>query len=271
MSRVLYIWTVWFLAAIWSRPAWGCSRPVSEVDLKALIAGAQTSFSQLDAAGFQADVDQISSLLPCVETGLSPEIIASYHQLQGFRAFVSRDVERSRAALTAARRTLPGISLPPGLLPETHPLSIAWAAIALDSIPTTPLPDVRGRLLLDGSPAVERPSTVPTLLQWEDAKGQIRLTSYLWPEEPLPAMLLPDPRRPFRAPLAITAGLGAVATGLLYYGASQSADQFWDPATPNAELPGLQQRVNLLTGGMIGAGGLGLAAGVSLLAISLRW
>ena len=258
----------WMLALLAS-PASACT-PVTEAQINAQIQAAEVSFARLDTVTLQAEVDRISSLLPCVTDRLGATTIALWHQLQGFRSFIGRDLDRSRSAFTAARRTLPGLRLPADI-PATHPMALAWSAVALDSVPTTALPAVPGQLWVDGVASRERPSTIPALLQWEDARGHIRLTTYLWPEEPLPAILMPDPRRSWRIPLAVTAGLGATAAGLFYWRASADAAVFWDAATPDDELPGLQQRVNGWSGAMVGASSLGVAAGLGLLAVSVKW
>jgi hypothetical protein len=253
---------------------------------------AQAAFGATKVPEFQVAIAEIDALVPCLMEPVDPELAALVHRMRGLGAFIERDQDRARQAFASARALQPDYSWPEDLIPWGHPLLGLYQALPTDeaAFETVP-PPASGWVYMDGRPSEPRPLEWPTIMQVSDAEGAVQLSSYLWPGDPLPEysielapsqlLAVPEPtpgdesalpatvaatsttvRTGPRAGLLAAAGGAAVASGVLYALAARSHDQYWDPATPYADLDGARGRTNGLVLASAGAAGLALGSGV---------
>jgi hypothetical protein len=253
---------------------------------------AQAAFGATKVPEFQAAIAQLDALVPCLMEPVDPELAALVHRMRGLGAFIERDQDRARQAFAAARVLEPDYSWPEELIPWGHPLLGMYQAQSVDdaAFETVPPPG-SGWVYMDGRPSEPRPIEWPTILQVSDAEGAVQLSSYLWPGDSLPeysvdlvtSTVVPAPvptqtdepalpvtvaatsttvRTGPRPALLAAAGGAAVASGVLYALAARSQDQYWDPATPHADLDVARGRTNGLVLASAGAAGLALGSGV---------
>lgn len=247
------------LLLVVSAPAPGhaaCTEAITPAEVGLLLDDAEAAWIQLDERRFEDAADTLGGRIACLDAAPDHALVARYHQLQGMRAFLARDAPRSRLAFAAARRVHPPTGLSPSLVPERHPLREEYTAMPLEAISLTRVPrPAAGALWFDATASTDRPANVPTLFQWQDARGAIRRTAYVWPDAPLPAYPVAGAAR--RSLLIVAAASGIAAAGL-YTGAGLTAATYHDPVTPRDDLGGLRTRVNVLNGAAIV---VGVAAG----------
>ena len=260
---------------------------------------AETAFGATRVAEFQAAIQELDVLVPCLMEPVDPELAALVHRMMGLGSFIERDQDRAREAFAAARVLQPDFSWPETLIPWGHPLLGLYQANPIDggTFQTVPTP-AAGWVYMDGRPSEPRPLEWPAILQVSDAEGAIQLSAYLWPDQPLPdygvepvTELLPVPvpsadlqpgipvtvaatsttvRTGPRRWMLVTAGGAVAASGVLYALAARSNDTYWDPNTPYAELDAARSRTNGLVLASAGVAGVALGTGVAAF-LELQW
>ena len=286
-----------------SMPASAADTTCPELTLGGSVRGAaeraQAAFGATKVPEFQAAALELDALVPCLMEPVDPELAALVHRMKGLSAFIGRDQDRAREAFAAARVLQPDYSWPESLIPWGHPLLGLYEALPITgtAFETVPTP-ASGWVYMDGRPSEPRPLEWPTILQVSDAEGAIQLSSYLWPGEPVPdygiepvveLSLEPPPssveqpaipvavaatsttvRTGPRPWMLATAGGAAVASGVLYALAARSGDQYWDTATPYADLDAARGRTNGLVLASAGVAGVALGTGVAAF-LELQW
>ena len=248
---------------------------VCPADAAALIGAldrAESAFTELDSPGFHQAVNDAAADADCLTAPIDPATAARLHRMVGLRGFVDGDEAAARLAFAAARSIEPTYAFPTSLLPRNHPALALYdeAAQVAGTTEAAPAP-AEGRLQFDGSPSLLRPSAWPTVAVLVGPAGAAMHSAYLSPGEPIFSytVAIPAPDRRVNAPLAVGAGAGLVCSGLLYGLARASHEAFYDPSTPDADLPDLQARTNHLFYSSVGAAALGVGAGVG--ALTLHW
>ncbi len=218
-----------------------CPTPLNATELIARIDQAELAYGAEDLERFRAQREQILDDLPCLSELLTRGQVARVHRLEGLAMHLERSPEQAALAFAAARYAdTPSALLPVTVVPDDPnlPERIAFAAESLvdQRWVAVPLPP-GGILSFDGAADAMRPERWPTLFQAELA-GQLTLTAYLWPDEPLPPIPAPAPLdthththvddlplelppkvRPTRV-ATLTVGAGSLATaavGAAYY------------------------------------------------------
>lgn len=261
------------LAPAWTAPAQAaptrtdCVERASSARLVLVLEDAEAAFARLDLEGFQAATDEAATLVPCLEATLSREQAARYHRVQGLRAWLVRDLDRSRLAFLAARAIQPDWRFPVELVPEDHPTREAYMALPLEELVTAPVDVPDGaRLVVDGRVSTLRPVNLPAVLQLQDELGGLRWSVYAGPGEALPDwpqdLAAGRDRHPWRIPLVAGSAGSAALSGVLVALAAGSAARYHDADTPVEALDGLRTRTNGLLVASAAAGGLALGAGV---------
>lgn len=265
----------------------GCiSDPVGVDGVYEAIELAQMSFGAGDDGTFLDAAQYAQLVLPCLQEPLTRRMAADWHRLMGLVALVSQDEPGAQRAFAAARTIEPNYRLPPSLNRESLSVDAAYQALPIEAVATEEI--LSGGIQLDGRPARERPIELPTLAQVFRDDGSVQQTAWVRPGEPLPdyaialptagiaaiqieplaAEPLPTGPRPkhISRPLLGGAGGAIVTSGLLFAAASVSHERFADPATPYADLNGLEKRTNSLTTASAVAGVVGLGLGVGVVA-----
>jgi hypothetical protein len=260
-----------WLAAIASLAAAGaadCPQTTSLAQLRTAISSAETAYAAVDLRAFEAAVESARAALPCIAEVVPPSTAASLHRAEGLSAFVASDSERARTAFGAARRIEPAFAFPEELVPEDNPVLALYAGFDLSKATALDIPaPPEGSLRVDGRPTRIRVPEVPQVVQWVDPAGAPRLTSYLWPGDPLPRWPVPGaaPVSHRRRTFAIGSAIGVGVAGGLY-GAAAAVHATWqDPATDVSRVDGLRTATN----GLVLGSATALAAALGLGAASL--
>lgn len=249
-----------------------CEAPSSAEDLSAAISAAEDAFARMDEAAFSSASAEVDARLACAGEPLSRKEAAALHQLVGLERFFAHDREAAAAAFSAARAADPKAELPDSVAPPGHPLRALSSAPPTDPARVEVGPPPAGYLVIDGRRGTARPTTLPTVLQGVAPNGELWVSAYLWPQDPLPPWpdtLLPTPSAHPHARRNVAIVLGSLAVGSaaasvgLYSAAHSAEAQYWALSTPSADLPALRSKTNTTQTLAFGAGGLALGIGAA--------
>lgn len=250
------------LCGLGTRAQATCAEPAATQQLGQVISAGNAAFGSLDADGFRQADSEASRLLPCLDEALDPVQVSALHKMHALAAFLDRDHAAAVAAFRSMLASAPGYRLSEDLAPPNHPLRVDFeVAAGTASVAGTPLEaPKRGWVHVDGKAQDEVPVDRPWVFQRFDEDGQVLSTALV----PVGADLPPYPSRArggssARVPLWITTGVAAAASGTFFLLAQSNEQAFWDPSTPDAELPGLRSQTN--TFGWLSAGAGVLAVG----------
>jgi hypothetical protein len=236
---------------------------VSSVDLARTVEQAELAFGSLDVDSFRTNTTRLDAEVKCLRDLASPALAARIHRLEGLRAWIDQDAERSRASFAAARAIEPEYQFPQAMVPVGHPvlnqyeLSEPGARFSALAVPAN------ARLFLDGTEAVQRADDRAALAQLLHDKGSIRASALLWPGEPMfPYDTKQEAAKGPNLPLSIVAA-ASLALGITTYAlAADTHAQFENPNTDVAALPALQESTNTLFFTSVGAGAIALGTGI---------
>lgn len=279
--------------AVHARTVADCEQTWPADRIKDLAASAQSNLESIDADGYLATRDVLLANLTCIREPLSGELVGSVHLIMATAASIEQNDTQIAPALAGLLVAVPGYQLSPALYPEGHPVRalLSHASLLARSTATQPLPArAVGWFESDGVHTTTVPTERAALVQELDADGAVLETRYIWPGDPLgtwsamptaaPGVPAKVPRAKAtprakagkaRVPLLISAGAGAIATGVLYGFARDRFEAFYGPgyAAPYTEdevreLEDLRDLTNGLTIGTIAAGvaTVGLGVGV---------
>lgn len=247
--------------------------PAEPAALSASLDRAESAFNDMDERAFRQAVNDAAADADCLTQPIDSATAARLHRMVGLRAFVDGDEAAARLAFAAARAVEPVYAFPESFLPRNHPaLALYGEAAQLSGAADAVDPPAQGQLQFDGQASLARPRAWPTVAVLVDPAGNAEHSAYLSPGEPLfpypVAPPEPDARR-LNTPLAVSAGLSLLGSGVLYGLARASYDRFYDPVTPDGDLAALQDRTNRLYYTSVGAAALGVGAGIG--AFTVRW
>jgi hypothetical protein len=261
-----------------------CERRLSTSELDSLLAEARRSLEKLDTQLFVDTTDALGVAIPCLGEPLTGHLAAEIHRTKGIRAVSERDPQ-APWVFAAARAIEPAYKFPSTLIPDNHPVRIAYAQVDLSKGQVAPLrPASEGTLMLDGRQNAWRPMDWPTVAQYLGPDGAVVWTTYLRPGMPMPSypeqtsapevavnpLLIGSDVPPVetrsnpKVPFAIAAISSAVLTGVLLTAAGMSEAEFNDPDTLDKDLDALRSRTNAFTiaGGLTGAATVGFGIGI---------
>ncbi len=287
------------LFVLWASPAHAAC-PSTVQDVLVNVNAAMSAYATMDALAYQAARAAAMADLACVREPLSPVDAAGLHRLSGLDAYVTDDRAVGTGAFRAALAIQPAFQLPSTMVPEGHPLREWYDAARVGGEgPDTVLVASPGtQIYVDGVPTTRVRAESATLLQWIDASGEVRETSYLavgapmpwWarPEVgalattgvadaprpmPVPTTNAPDASRPrnrVSAPLVGSAAVLGVGSGVMYALAANTHATWADPETPYDTLDRLRTTTNNETIGAAAAGALALTLGIAGF-VTIRW
>lgn len=250
-----------------------CPEVVSVTALRLMMRQAEEAYRALDIEAFRSSLDSAATQLPCIDERLGAPDIARYHRLQGLLASVVGDTARAQQAFLAARSLEPGFRLPLDMVPAEHPTRLEYAALPLDSVVWEPLPPPRqGRLFIDGTEQLQRPTNRPAVAQRLDEADRIVDGSYLWPGAALayPTAATASSLRHRSRGLSIGAGGAAVASGVLAVVAARSRAAYDAESGSVEQLDALRARTNLTGGLSLGTGAVALGLGTAAV-VAWEW
>lgn len=262
-----------------------CLNAISNVAFTSSLAQAQSAYGDLDIEGFRTAMVQIRGDLPCLAEELPPHLAAELHRFEGLLAFTDRRSDRSTSAFAAARRIEPHYHFLDSFVPPGNPVLGDYTALNPDDGKDQVLAEpAEGRIVLDGRSSLQRPESFPSVFQLVTDSGEVRSTSYLWPEDATPAYAVraqtvsnvqnPNSNAvaalhtgPNRG-LLTTAGVGLIASATLYGGAFVVHRRYTDLDTAPERLDGLRTTNNLLvlSSGAVAATALTLGTSAFLVA-----
>ena len=260
-----------------------CAAPSHAADIAAKLAAAEKAYATFDVDAFSSSLDEAALMLPCVDDKIDPMLSASYHRMLGLRWYIERDSAKADQAFAAARSVDPTYSFPETLIPAGHSVRTHYTAIDPSTAPTETMgAPLAGQVLLDGNPTVVRHTTLPTVAQVIDKDAHVAATRYLLPGDamlPYPAAAAPKSEslataRPLnpKIPIAIGAGVAAIASATLYVMATNAEEKFntYDANITMKELEAERSQTNGLVLGSVGAGVLAVAGGVGTVIVG-KW
>ena len=276
-----------------------CEQTWPATRIKDLAESAQSNLQSMDAEGYLATRDVLAANLPCIREPLGGDLVGSVHLIMATAASIEQKDAQIAPALAGLLMAVPGYQLSSSLYPDGHPVRalLSHASLLARSTATQPLPARSvGWFEADGVNVTTVPTERAVVVQEFDSDGAVVETRYIWPGDPLgtwtalptappkvatkvtrpkdTARTTPGPKAgksKARVPLLISAGVGAVATGVLYGVARDRYETFYGPdyAAPYTddevkELEDLRNLTNGLTIGTIvaGAATIGLGVGV---------
>lgn len=254
-------------------PAMGappCAEKVSSAAFYEQVASGDTAYIRMDIEAFQEARRQASQMIPCLDESLTPAQAAGYHRLEALGAFLGRDHAGAVASLRSVIAAAPGYQLSLEIAPTGHPLRMYFEiAEGSKSAPPVALgPIARGWVTVDGATSTSWPVDRPYLTQQFDSAGGVMVSALRTVgEAPSEELAVDDSFRSVSAKihtartLSLVSAGAALVTGALYLGARSSANQFWDPSTPTAELDALRQRTNALGWASAGVGLVAVGTG----------
>lgn len=248
-----------------------CPTPSATADLIASLDAAKAAFADLDVPSFRAAVARMEVQLPCTSDEVTRELSAEIHRMQGLLAFANQSPDRAQSAFAAARGIEPEYRFPETLVPAGNPLLSDYSALAPVSTQTAVPAPGSGVLLFDGQLGGARPDHLPVLFQHINGEGTVAITSYLWPNDPLPGYPLsdtnPSGRGRTRRSMFIGAISSAVLSGGLYTSAFLVNQRYYDSPKPLLQREGLRDTNNGLVVASGAALGLALGLGTTGLAV----
>lgn len=187
-----------------------CSLPRTPAELEAAVGQAEGAWGG-DPVAFVEELGIVQSVLGCVNTPVSAPTAARLLRLDGLAAFSRRETERAAAAFAGARALDAGLTLPERMAAPGNPLRAVWDT-PVPAKPTVPLrAPARGTVYVDGTPTLAAPAERPFVFQ---AIHGVHATATVGTVATLPAYARAP--HPARTPLLVTAGVAAVASGVLY-------------------------------------------------------
>jgi len=242
-----------------------CPQTRTTADLRASLEKAQSSFSDLDVAGFAAAVDNAKVELPCLTDTLPRSLAAEFHRFVGLRAFVDQDPVTSTTSFAAARSIEPAYRFPESFIPAGNPVMQDYDAIDISVGTFTDIAQPNaGSLRFDGREALQRPDGWPTTVQLVSDEGSVTWTAYLQPGEILPtydARALPKNKPEGSGPNMAMLGGGAgslVLSGVFVGLAAGARSNFADVTTPYENVDDLARKANTMSTASVITGVLGL-------------
>jgi hypothetical protein len=260
-----------------------CERRLSTAELDGMLAEARRSLEKLDTETFVETTDALDLAIPCLGEPLTGHLAAEIHRTKGIRAVSERDPQ-APWVFAAARAIEPAYKFPSTLIPDNHPVRLAYAQVDLSKGQVAALlPAAEGTITLDGRQNAWRPMDWPTVAQYLGADGAVLWTTYLRPGMQMPPYpeqtetpemavnpLLIASTEPTiakrgnpKVPFAIATISSAVLTGVLLAAAGVSEQEFNDPNTPDSDLDALRLRANAFTvaSGLTGAASVAFGIG----------
>jgi hypothetical protein len=249
-----------------------CEESVSAEQVYSLLKESEAAFQKMDTEKFLDKRNEALDMLPCVNEPFTAGQIAQLHRIEVLQAFAKRDMASLGGHARAAKKANPEAPVVQGLVQSGHPLDVlSNFAVQEFSAPPVEVPKPKlGRIRVDGKDELLVPTDLPYVFQLVSPSGKVTQTTFVEIGDPIPSyptwrgerlQLKLEPR------LTIAAGsfaVAAVGTAALAYYQEQ---QFWNPATDDADLQLLQQRTNRLSASSLILGGtsagLFLVAGVT--------
>jgi len=258
-------------------------RVQSSVDqIKNAVDEAEAAYGALDKEGFMIASDRLRLVLPCLKDTVSPELAARVHRTEGFRRFGERDFHKASLSFAATRATDPGVGLPPNLVPPSHPIRSSFSSVdvTIGEMRQMAIPE-KMELFCGGLVCTDRSADWPTLVQVISSKEVVQSTHLLEASEPDPWLVdleidTPAPKTAkvasspesgadtsrllttINVPMAASAGVTLIASGVLYSLAHQSSEAYWDPNAKTSELVSLRDQTNRRMMGATAAVGTGV-------------
>ena len=234
-----------------------CDQPTSVVELREASRMAEEAFANLDADGLLSQSTLARQILPCVQEIITKRNAAAFHRLMALESFIGNNQARVIAELHASLLLDPGYVFPQSVAGPGHPLLELYkrAETIDDGEAQRIYPPKDGYLMVGGVRNAARYSNVPVIFQAFDAQGEIIKTQYVQPGEANPNwsgnvfgitaedLGIKHPLLDAR-PWYVAGAVTLVASGVLYAVALNQKHEYMDPATPDDQRLGLEDRVN---------------------------
>ena len=168
--------------------AGACADQSSIAELNRSMDKAEAAYGGLDLDGFMASSDLLRTDLPCLGEPMTRVVAERIHRIEGLRGYLDGDRRAASQSFAAARALDPEYSFPDTLVPPGYPEFELYNALDLTLGSTTKVdPMIDGYVLLDGKVGNDRPTDWPTIVQVINEDGEVVVTKYVRPGEPMPS------------------------------------------------------------------------------------
>ena len=151
------------------------------------MARAEHAYGSLDLDGFITASDALRTDLPCLGEVLTRDVAARAHRIEGLRGFVDGDRRAATQSFAAARVLDPDYRFPDTLIPSGYPEWEQYEAMDVTLGGTAKVdPVIDGYLVFDGKIGTTRPTDWPTILQVTNEDGEVTVSAYVRPGQPMP-------------------------------------------------------------------------------------
>ncbi len=159
----LLIAATWPVSSAFAAP---CEAPVPPAVVASKLDDALVSFAVMDQEAFERAVDEAVAKVDCVQEPISRELAASLHRARGIRILITGNEAGGREVLAASARLVPDHQLSETIAPAGGHVAEAWAAAkAAGPVERIEVPDVGDEVVVDGTPAKDRPASGPYVFQ----------------------------------------------------------------------------------------------------------
>ena len=273
-----------------------CPVPVTSDALNAKMSEAENAYYSMQKPSFRQAREAAATSLTCLNEILKPDVVATYHRLMAFDAYLLKDHQEALQSLRAALALQPTFSLPDKVAPKGNKLhTLQEQARNTYGAGYEQIPVPVGKTLhIDGRRSNQRPVGRPSIFQLVGAEGAVEWSTYvradagpddlaqlgLTVEQVVIGAAPPsEPTGPGNGTkrrggaLLVTAGASAVAAGVLYGLAYKWRRDFDDLNNTDiqkaGELEAERSRIN--TSVFISAGLGGAALGLGTVGVIVRW
>lgn len=165
-----------------------CADKTSIVELNRSMDKAEKAYGSLDLDGFMGSSDLLRTDLPCLGEPMTRVVAERIHRIEGLRGYLDGDRRAASQSFAAARALDPDYSFPDTLVPAGYPEFELYNALDLTLGSTSKVdPMIDGYVLLDGKVGNDRPTDWPTIVQVINEDGDVVVTKYVRPGEPMPS------------------------------------------------------------------------------------
>lgn len=168
--------------------AGACADKATIAELNRSMDKAETAYGSLDLDGFMGSSDLLRTDLPCLGEPMTRVVAERIHRIEGLRGYLDGDRRAASQSFAAARALNPDYSFPDTLVPAGYPEFELYNALDLTLGSTSKVdPMIDGYVLLDGKVGNDRPTDWPTIVQVINEDGDVVVTKYVRPGEPMPS------------------------------------------------------------------------------------
>ena len=155
-----------------------CTKLYSTLELSSSIDSATIAFVQQDPEKLQTHIEQLESIIPCLDEPIEPSIAATFHITEGMFFAISGETLKAKQSFAIGKAIDSSITIPTYIYPSGHPIQNAFESTQPATRKPVDVPDNQ-EWYFDGLPQ-GRPLDTPTIFQVRQ-KDAVIYSGYLTP------------------------------------------------------------------------------------------